>query len=55
MKCCTLPDGAEQTGGHKKKGGHHRKSNTPFAKAARSCTGKTGQAFWKCVNRKLKK
>lgn len=56
LKCETVTE-AKDKGGHQKKGVHrrkHGKSMTPFAKAARKCTGKTGGAFWKCVNKHLK-
>lgn len=55
MKCCTLPDGdGRKDDGRKKGKGKHGKSTTAFAKAARSCKGKTGSAFWKCVNKHKK-
>ncbi len=54
MKCCTLPDGAEDKGGHKK--GHgHRGRGSLLAKAAKHCKGKTKSAFRKCVSATIKK
>ncbi len=62
MKCCTLPDGAKHTGGHKKKGVHHgrisstmKAARSKFTKAAKSCKGKHHKAYLKCMKAKLKK
>lgn len=54
MKCCTLPDGVEHKGKHKK--GHgHRGRGSLLTKAAKMCKGKKASAFRKCVSVKIKK
>jgi len=54
MKCCTLPDGAEVKGEHKK-GRGHRGRGSLLSKAAKACKGKKGKTFRKCVSAKIKK
>ncbi len=52
LRCDTVTEAKPKH--HKGHKGKHGKSKSPFAKAARACKGKTGSAFWKCVNKKLK-